>query len=234
LYADDVQAQPHAGKSPASVIYMVSCPHSLPRCDFDCRVIATARRVFALRPLQEAGIQCLQLDVTSDSSVTACIDAIAAKHARIDVLVNNAGMSCLGPVAAQPLAELEAVLATNVVGVVRVTQAVVPLMVRQRSGLIMNIGSVTSTMTTPWSGAYSASKAAVMNLSDALRQEVAPFGIRVTYAMTGAVKTSFADNIGVTSHFERYEQPDSMYFPWAAHIRWVHAATSEHKPYQSH
>lgn len=182
-------------------------------------MIATGRRIEALDSLCGDGVECLSLDVTSDASVQACVQQVLAQYNRIDVLINNAGISSVGPVAEQPISELEAVLATNVIGVVRMTQAVIPTMIEQRSGMIVNVGSVVSEMTTPWSGAYSASKAALLNLTDALRQEVAPFNIKVTYTMAGAIESAFGSNTIKSTSLDRYDSERSAYTPWVASIR---------------
>ena len=154
---------------------------------FCCRVIATARRLAALEDLQDC-CHCLQLDVQDQESIAMCIRKIRQDVGdRIDILINNAGFSRIGALAEQPLGEIQDVFDVNVFGVLRVVQAVFPWMANQ-GGLILNVGSVTSFITTPWSGAYSASKAALLNLTNALRMECAPFNIDVAYIMAGAVR----------------------------------------------
>jgi 1-acylglycerone phosphate reductase len=88
----------------------------------------------------------------------------------------------------QSLDEMQEVWETNCVGALRVTQAAVPSMIQRRSGLVLMVGSVTSMMSTPWAGAYAASKAALLSLTDALRLELQPFDVGVTYVMAGAIK----------------------------------------------
>ena len=146
------------------------------------QVIATARRLEALDHLASLGIMCVSLDVKN--AVAEVVDT----QGRLDILINNAGCSCIGPIAEQPLSEVTKVMETNLYGVIRVTQAVVPIMVNHGSGLIINIGSVVSQLSTPWSAAYSASKAALLAVTDALRLEVKPFGIGVTYVIAGAIE----------------------------------------------
>jgi 1-acylglycerone phosphate reductase len=155
------------------------------------QVIATARRLEAVDHLAALGIQCLSLDVTDDDSVKIAISEILNTQGRLDILVNNAGCSCIGPIAEQPLSEVTKVMETNLFGVIRVTQEVVPIMAKQGYGLIINIGSVVSQLSTPWSAAYSASKAALLAVTDALRLEVKPFGIGVTYVIAGAIEYVF-------------------------------------------
>jgi short-subunit dehydrogenase len=100
---------------------------------------------------------------------------------------------------------------TNVLGVLRITQAVVPSMAAQRSGLIVNIGSVTAWLTTPYSGAYSASKAALSTLSAALALELRPLGVGVTYVVAGAVRSRLAHNSLGWVDLSRYEAQGSLY-----------------------
>jgi 1-acylglycerone phosphate reductase len=177
-------------------------------------VVATARKVSSLEELRAAGLQCEQLDVTAQESIDAAVKNILAVQGRIDVLVNNAGLSRIGPIIEQPLQEFREVLDTNVVGVIQMCQAVVPSMIARGNGLVVNIGSVTSFLTTPWSAAYSASKAALQAVTDSLRLEVAPFGIGVIHATAGAIRSSISENISSGSDLRRYEQPSSYYRPW--------------------
>lgn len=151
-------------------------------------MVATARKLESLAKLAESGVMCEAMDVTSDDSVTAAMKEVLAKVGRVDVLINNAGVSRVGPVAEQKLSEIRDVLETNVLGVVRVTQAVVPSMAAKGAGLIVNIGSITSQLTTPWSAAYSASKSALRSISTAMSLELAPFGVHVTYVMAGSIR----------------------------------------------
>lgn len=151
-------------------------------------VVATARRLEAVDHLAALGIECLRLDVTDDESVKLAVSKIVDTNGRLDILINNAGLSAIGPIAEQPLSEVSRVFEANVLGVIRVTQAAVPIMANQGSGLILNIGSVVSQLSTPWSAAYSASKAALLCVTDALRLETKPFGIGVTYVTAGAIE----------------------------------------------
>ena len=127
------------------------------------------------------------LDVTDSSSITATAAAVAAAGG-LAGLVNNAGIVVAAPVELLPLAELRRQLEVNVIGLVAVTQAALPLL-RQSRGRIVNIGSISGRMATPVLGAYSASKFAVEALTDALRLEVQPWGIEVSLIEPGAVAT---------------------------------------------
>lgn len=159
------------------------------------RVVATARNVAKLADLAAAapGRVLLQpLDVTSAAQAETAVAAALARFGRIDVLFNNAGYGIVGAVEETPDAELRAQLETNFFGAVNVTQAVLPAMRRQRFGAIVNISSMGGQMSFGGFGAYSASKFALEGLSEALAQEVAPFGLKVLIVEPGAFRTSFA------------------------------------------
>ena len=173
------------------------------------RPFATARKLESIGDLAAEGIDTLRLDVNEPASVRAAVDAVVAKAGRVDVLVNNAGINAFGPIAELPLDELRAVLETNVVGLVAVTQAVFPVMAAQRSGRIVNIGSVVGLLPTPFAAGYCASKAAVHSLSEVLRQEVKPFGIDVVVVQPGGVRSNIAESGG--AKIDRYQSPSSRY-----------------------
>ncbi len=173
------------------------------------RVVATARRPEALAGLAGDQSLLLPLDVTDGASIEAAVASALDWAGRVDILVNNAGYGLVGPVAELDLDDLRRQLDTNVVGVVGLIQAVTPHMAVQGGGCIVNIGSVSSLLATPYGGAYSASKAALHLLSDALRPEVAPFGISVVAVRAGAVATNFAAT--AAGGLERYRDPSSLY-----------------------
>jgi NAD(P)-dependent dehydrogenase (short-subunit alcohol dehydrogenase family) len=130
------------------------------------------------------------LDVTSDPSVNDAVAAIIAEAGRIDVLVNNAGYYLLGPLEEITPDELRAQLETNVVGVLRVTRAVLPAMRERRAGAIVNMSSVSGRVALPVAAPYHASKWALEALVEGLRYEVAAFGVRVTMIEPGPFKTA--------------------------------------------
>ena len=150
-------------------------------------VIATARDPRALDDLRAA--QTLALDVTDDASVLAAMATIGD----LDVVINNAGVTAWGPVELLPLDEIERVIKTNVIGVVRVCQAALPSMRRRRHGTIVNI-STAALRGYPLIGAYAASKAALEIITEALRLELAPFGVRVLLAEPAGVESDFGRN----------------------------------------
>jgi NADP-dependent 3-hydroxy acid dehydrogenase YdfG len=166
------------------------------------RVMATARFEDSLVGLAGGRIRTAHLDVTDLESIDGAVNECAAWAGRIDIVVNNAGYALIGPVAELDLADLRAQLETNVVGVVAVTKAVVPQMVDRKSGRIVNIGSVSGVTATPFGGAYCGSKAAIHLISDALRMELAPFGLRVITVQPGAIESRFGEH--ASEGIERY------------------------------
>jgi NAD(P)-dependent dehydrogenase (short-subunit alcohol dehydrogenase family) len=148
-------------------------------------VVATARDVGTLADLDVA--RRLSLDVTDDDSVRSAV-AVAG---HIDVLVNNAGLGCWGPVEMVPFADVQRLVDTNVLGVVRMLQAVLPGMRESRGGTIVNISSAAGRVRgTAAIGFYSMTKHAIEALSEALRYEVIPFGIKVVIVEPGSIATN--------------------------------------------
>jgi NAD(P)-dependent dehydrogenase (short-subunit alcohol dehydrogenase family) len=149
------------------------------------------------------------LDVTSDESVAHAVSSLLAEtEGRVDVLVNNAGYFCLGAVEETSPDELRAQLETNVLGVLRVTRAVLPAMRARRSGSVINISSVLGRVIIPANGPYQASKWALEALTETLRYEVRQFGIRVVCVEPGPFATEIRTNLVRTAELQR---PDSPY-----------------------
>jgi NAD(P)-dependent dehydrogenase (short-subunit alcohol dehydrogenase family) len=162
------------------------------------RVYATARRPDASAELVAAradlaDIRTLPLDVTDDGSVHAAVKAVLDAEGRIDVLVNNAGIGAFGTFEFVPEDAARATFETNFWGVMRVTRAVLPSMRAQRSGVIVNISSISGRIAAPAMGVYPASKYALEAASEALAREVYPFGIRVAIVEPGFVVTPILD-----------------------------------------
>lgn len=130
------------------------------------RVFAGARRPEVLEGV--AGIEPVRLDVTDDDSVAAAVDSVVARAGRLDGLVNNAGVSLLGAVEEISTDQARALLDTNVLGVIRMSRAVLPQMRHQGSGRIVNISSVVGFLPAPFMAVYAASKHAVEGLSESL------------------------------------------------------------------
>lgn len=156
-------------------------------------VVATARRVESIRDLAQAGCHTLALDVTDDASMEQAVRTIEAEHGAVGVLVNNAGYSESGPVEEVSGERLRRQFETNVFGVHRLVQLVLPGMRAQGWGKIVNLSSMGGRLTFPGGGAYHASKYALEALSDALRFEVKGFGIDVVLIEPGLIRTGFSE-----------------------------------------
>src|ERR1700743_1245324 len=129
--------------------------------------------------LRSQKIGVVELDVTDDGSVDPAIASILAETGKIDVLVNNAGIAAVGVTEAFTADQAKAIFDTNVIGLLRVTRAVLPSMRRAREGLIINMGSVLGRVTFPFVGIYGASKMAVEALTDSIRLEVSHVAVEV-------------------------------------------------------
>lgn len=152
---------------------------------------ATARRLDTLSELRAAGCRVLQLDVTDEEAMTRVVRAVEEEHGAVGTLINNAGRGGGGPVEEIPLDLVREVFETNVFGLIRMCQLVLPGMRGQRSGTIVNLGSAAGLVTPPTGCPYAMTKYALESLSDSLRQEVAPFGVKVVLVEPGAVRTEF-------------------------------------------
>ncbi|WOY89726.1 SDR family oxidoreductase [Ligilactobacillus murinus] len=128
-----------------------------------------------------------------ETSINTIVAQVIAKYGRIDVLVNNAGYALLGAVEEVELTDVKKNFDVNFFGLLSMTQAVLPQMRKQKAGNIINLASISGTVTGPTQGIYSATKAGVIMLSEALAAEVAPFGIKVTAIAPGGVRTDFLD-----------------------------------------
>jgi NAD(P)-dependent dehydrogenase (short-subunit alcohol dehydrogenase family) len=180
------------------------------------RVFATGRNAAVLAKLQAeapATLETLTLDVTSSESIAAAKTAIDARTggAGVDVLVNNAGYGLLGPTEMISDEEMRAQYETNVFGLMAVTRAFLPAMHAKGAGRIINVSSIGGLMTLPFFGVYNSTKYAVESLSDALRLELAPFGIHVSLIEPGVIDTGFTDRS--MQEIARFRSPDSRYAP---------------------
>ena len=139
-------------------------------------------------------LQVIQLDVDNDKSVLDAINKIVTENDRIDVVVNNAGYALVGALEETSMEEIKAQFETNFFGAVRVMQAVIPIMRKQRSGKIVNITSMGGRIAIPLDSIYHATKFALEGLSESIRYELEPFGIKIILIEPGAVGTSFWKN----------------------------------------
>ena len=155
------------------------------------RVYGTSRRAAAGSP---GNVTMLTADITDDRSVEQAIATVLDREGRLDIVVNNAGMGIAGPVESTSIEQAKGQFEVNFFGAFRVCRAVLPAMRRQRSGYIINIGSIGGLLAIPYQSMYSASKFALEGLSEALRMEVRPFGIRVVIIEPGDHKTALTEN----------------------------------------
>ncbi|MGP0174383.1 SDR family oxidoreductase [Pseudomonas sp. NCHU5208] len=189
-------------------------------------VWATARKEADLANLQQAGFHALHLDVNDAEAAQALAKRLEGEIGGLDVLINNAGYGAMGPLLDGGVEGMRQQFETNVFSIVGVTRAFFPLLRRSR-GLVVNIGSVSAVLVTPFAGAYCASKAAVHALSDALRMELAPFSIDVMEVQPGAIASSFGSN--ATQQAEALIRQDSPWWPLREGIR-ARANASQDKP----
>ncbi len=155
-------------------------------------VYATARKPETLRDLEAKGCRTMALDVTDEDSMAAAVAQVEADEGAVWGLVNNAGYSQSGALETLTLDSVRAQFETNVFGLLRMTQLVLPGMRRTGSGRIVNIGSMGGKLTFPGGGVYHATKYAVEALSDAMRFEVQGFGVKVVLVEPGLITTDFA------------------------------------------
>jgi NAD(P)-dependent dehydrogenase (short-subunit alcohol dehydrogenase family) len=173
-------------------------------------VYATARRRESLAGLEEAGCRLLELDVTDEASMRTAVDRVVGEEGAVGALVNNAGYSQSGAVETVAMEDVRRQFETNVFGLVRMCQLVLPGMRRQGWGRIVNLSSMGANFTFPGAGVYHATKYAVEAISDALRFEVKGFGVDVSIIQPGLIRTEFSataasevsgDDDGPYAHF---------------------------------
>jgi NAD(P)-dependent dehydrogenase (short-subunit alcohol dehydrogenase family) len=153
-------------------------------------------------------VEMLPLDVRADDSARACVEAVSSRGGRLDVLINNAGYELAGAVEELTQDEAKAQFETNFFGVVRMVDAVLPLMRRQKRGHIVNVSSLAGISSIPFLGIYCASKFALEGYTEALRYEVKPFNIHVSMTEAGFLKTPMMNHRQVATN----RMPD--YDPW--------------------
>ncbi len=157
------------------------------------KVYASARRLQSISDLRERGCETLSLDVNDEASMSAAVETVSAAEGAVGVLVNNAGYSQSGAVETVPVGQVRRQFETNVFGLIRMCQLVLPGMREQRWGRIVNLSSMGGRLTFPGGGVYHASKYAVEAISDALRFEVRGFGVDVVVIEPGLIVTKFGD-----------------------------------------
>ena len=189
-------------------------------------VVATARHLERLSDLDVA-LQ-LPLDVTDPTSVANATEEIVRRFGRIDVLVNNAGYAVRGAVEDISVEQVQQMFDVNVYGVMRMIRAVVPHMRQQKSGRVITIGSLAGKLVLPVNGTYSATKFALEALSDALRMELALFGIQVVLIEPGNIRTNFMATAQANAK-EILSNPDSPYQALYQHYLRVTTTMRQHE-----
>ena len=190
------------------------------------RVFATARKQTDLQQLKQMGLETIALEMTNPDSVKQAVAQLQQQAGCLDILVNNAGFGVMGPVLDAGAEGLRQQFEINVFAVMDLTQACLPLLI-QSKGLVVNIGSVSGVLTTPIAGVYCASKAALHSLSDALRMELAPLGVRVLTVQPGAIDTGFAQRAKLEA--EQLLKPDSLWWPMREGVM-LRANASQNQP----
>lgn len=206
----------------------------------DFYVYASARNIQSLEDLPKNDkLIKLTLDVNDASSIHNALAYIKQEHDHLDVLVNNAGYAAMGPLADMPIDDLRAQFETNVFAPMELTKACLPLLMAcqnttsdtaaktTHNAQVVNIGSVSGITTTPFSGAYCATKAALHALSDAQRMELKPLGINVITVQPGAIESKFGDN-SLANVLQRISD-ESLYAPLKEAIK-ARAMASQDNP----
>jgi NAD(P)-dependent dehydrogenase (short-subunit alcohol dehydrogenase family) len=166
-------------------------------------------------------IRVVQLDVTDDNSVKNAVDHIISEASRIDVLVNNAGYGLGGALEDLSMEEIKFQYETNLFGLIRVTQAVLPTMRKQRSGRILNLSSGAGIFGYPGGSAYVSTKFAVEGLSESIAYELEPFGIKVILIEPGFIRTNFTNAMVIA---KKAQDPTS---PYSGLMQKIMASASE-------
>lgn len=155
-------------------------------------VFGTSRRA---APRRGDGVAMLTCDVTDDASVAKLVDDVITNAGRIDLLVNNAGLGLVGAAEESSISQAQALFDVNVFGVLRLTNAVLPVMRHQGSGRIINLSSVLGFIPAPYSALYASTKHAVEGYSESLDHELRSLGIRVVLVEPAYTRTSFEENL---------------------------------------
>jgi NAD(P)-dependent dehydrogenase (short-subunit alcohol dehydrogenase family) len=172
------------------------------------RNLEKGRSLKSIAEREKLPLKLVQLDVTDERSVNNAIQSITTEANRVDVLVNNAGYALGGPFEDLAIDEIKAQYETNLFGLIRTTQAVLPIMRRQKSGTIVNISSGAGRLGYPGGSAYVSTKFAVEGLSESMSYELEPFGIKVVLVEPGFIKTNFAQTMVIA---KKSQDPNSPY-----------------------
>src|SRR5258708_7005777 len=162
-----------------------------------------AEALRALAEREQLALHIIEIDITDDASVEQAIVSLVGITGRIDVVVNNAGVSYSGPLEAFTLKQVQQQFDTNVFGVLRVNRAALPHMRRQGSGLLLQIGSIAGRLALPFQGLYAATKFALEGLTESYRYELAPFGIDAAIIEPGTYPTPIMAKDQIAADTER-------------------------------
>ena len=173
------------------------------------RNLKKSKTITELASTENLPLQVVQLDVNDKKSVKEAITKIVTEKERIDVLVNNAGYGLFGSLEDISIEELKAQFETNFFGVIRVTQLVLPIMRKQKSGTIVNVSSVGGRIGLPVLSAYHSTKFALEGLSESMSYELEPFGIRVVIIEPGVIRTNIMNSSIIA---KKAQDPKSPYF----------------------
>ena len=183
------------------------------------RNLAKRESIQSVADKQHLPIRVVQLDVTDENSIKSAIQSILSEDGRIDLLVNNAGYALSGAFEEVGIDEIEAQYETNVFGVIRVTQAVLPIMRKQGSGRIINISSGAGRIGYPGGSAYVSSKFALEGLSESMAYEIEQFGIKTVLVEPGFVRTKIGENMAISKKTQDPNSPYSQMMQMMSSIR---------------
>ena len=164
---------------------------------------SAAEELRALAVQDHLALHIVEIDITDESSVAQAIESLVGITGRLDVVVNNAGISYIGPLEAFTLEQVQQQFDTNVLGVMRVNRAALPHMRKQGSGLLLQIGSITGRLAFPFLGLYGATKFALEGLTESYRYELAPFGIDAAIIEPGTFPTAISTKRQIPADAER-------------------------------
>ena len=170
-----------------------------------------SNKIIGIAKNENLPLEVIQLDVNNDKSVTDAINRIETEKNRIDVVVNNAGYDLAGAIEEISMDEMRAQFETNFFGAVKVMQAVIPIMRKQRNGKIVNVTSMGGRVAIPFHSIYHATKFALEGLSESIQYELEPFGIKTILIEPGAVSSNFWKNMKTATATKPSESTDSPY-----------------------
>lgn len=179
------------------------------------QVIATSRHPDSIA-LNHSHLHKQALDLSDPDSFVAQVEVWRAEHGPVSLLINNAGYGQMGPICELPWQAVQQQLQVNVIAPLALAQALLPQLI-ETGGTVVNIGSVSAHLTTPFAGAYCASKSALHSLNDAMRCELEPFGVKVQCVMAGGIRSHFGHT--AREQLDRVFPEDSRYRSILAHIQ---------------